>query len=207
MSDLGQERPAGLRVFDVLARSPWRWVLAVLLAVIAGVAIYQRFVIDPKLTATELEVWIAGDPDRVTIYVDPDAQVTAVVNATGDLAGFFVVGETAYVPAGELVADAGESWVEAPLSSFGPNADALTADRLLAALSRRVKECEPPSDDASVVLRAVLGQSAASGVTQICGSAFANTAEGPSDVIVSQRSVQPQDLPRLPFEAVTSADG
>lgn len=195
-----ENRASMARLFALFERG-WVRVVAILMALllVAG-TVYSKLVVEPKLTATELQVWVAGDDGRVRIGVDDEAGVVAVVGGRRGVAELFVAGQSLIVSAIDVgVEAAGVAWIEVPLSAIDPRFSALLPDRLMSAIDRGVKECSAPDADAVSILTMLFPiEQVAAPDRSLCWAAWEPVADRGRDLLVDHERVRTTEIAQPP---------
>ncbi len=179
-------------------------VVAVLLA---GGSAYYHLVVVPELSSARYELWVAGSDNDLRISVDHDDSLVHITGAPSRLPDLVVANGAVYVPTDALSEGGSEEveWIEVPLAELDPRYGALTVERIGAAISRDVRQCDAPSADAIDVIGLLLpSASPRSDGFSICERYVGLVADVGSDVFVSVSRVRPDETARLVSERSVS---
>lgn len=199
-----EQEPWPIRAFENTRVRAIVIVTAVLLA--AGSA-YYHLVVVPELSSDRYELWVAGSENDLRISVDRDdslVHITGIPSRTPDLV---VANRAVYLPTDAFSggSSADVDWIEIPLAELDPRYSALTADRIGAAISRDVRQCDAPSVDAIDVIGLLLpSASPRSDGFSICERYVGLVADVGSDVFVSVSRVRPDETAKLVSERSVS---
>lgn len=190
--------PLGLRL---LGR---RWVLAALVIVnVAGLVdvAYRALVITPELTATRIELSVAGRSDHAEIYLD--AETVEIRGGEAYIGELLITRGVMYVRTRDVGVTAGfATWIQVPISALDPRTRWLRSSTVLGALQGDHLNCERPSADALRVLRLLLDapREPQNGLW-LCGTVV-RTVPPESSYVVDTAEIRPRPLAVPPRQSV-----
>lgn len=204
---LEEPTPLGMRLFDTIwQRRPIRYTLLAAVVVAVLGATYQAQFVTPTLTATRYDIAVSGRDDRALVEANVSEGEIHVVDGRNGLTTFHVVDGSMYVLADEVGADTEATWVHLSRASIDPFPVAMNPSRIADALEIHVKHCRPLTSDSEWWMNVLFGPSAAS-VDTLCGTAFRNTSDPGTELIVGSSARRPSDLAQTPTGSVVELVG
>jgi hypothetical protein len=205
--DFNEKKP----IYSRLSIFRYRWVraaCALIALIVIGATVYYQTVVEPTLSATRMNLWLAGDDDHVVIEVDVAAGLVVVSGGQNGLSQLVVDQDSLFALSNEVsMEDTSAKWVEIPLVDVSGEFEAITPTRVLAALSPGAVRCSPPSRDALTILRLTVDavDDADSGVS-LCGSRVGAAADTGQDFLVQSAAILPSAVSFSPGDSVVRLD-
>ena len=191
-------------MLSAMFRRRWvRWLVGIVVVVLAGSVIYFQTVVAPQLTARRFEVQVAGEDSRLVVEVDEDAPLIAMTGGVNGLSDIVATGESLFVLASDVGAQSDATWVVVPMADLGPLPAVLTASRLSHELSIGVKDCRRLQGDAEELVSMMLRTGESAPEAELCGAAIRNIASA-GTVTVDMADLRPSDLTAPPTDSVVA---
>ncbi len=193
------------RAFAALVGHRWvRWSAFAVVVALAGATAYYQIVVEPELTATRYEVWVAGGSDRVVIGVDDAAGVVTVAGGRDGMSQMIAARDSLFVLAEDVGARTSATWVEISWTAIAVRPAFLIGQRVRQALSIGHVRCEPLAGDAAAVVSMLLEAEVTGDGRSLCGAGAGAAADEGQDVLVDTESVRPAELPRVSGASVVA---